>query len=243
MLAAATFLTWQCRFERTGAPRNASFSDGATGWEVAGGNVALEKGEGVTTTVRLTRSPGGSAPLVTRQLEAEAQRYVWIRCECASRDLKPGPEIWQLGRVVCYGVAAAGQRMFNREHGMAVAQGTQTWRKDEIVFELDPRMKQVRVSLQNFGDRGEYSVRNFDLAYVRDRPALTWLVPLLLLGWASWLVALMRWGLGAQAAIWRCGLGSALPLVLFWLLALPGIGTAARPLAVRGSFGPRTSSG
>jgi hypothetical protein len=78
-------------------------------------------------------------------------------------------------------------------------------------------------------------VRHFDFAFVNNRPALRWQVPLLVLGWGGWLVALMRWRLEVKAAIWRCVLSSALPLLLFWMLALPGLRVTARPLA-SGSF-------
>ena len=231
LLAVATFLVWQCRFERVGSPKNASFADGAADWSVTGEGVAFEKSEDQSTMVRLTRLPGQPAPIVTRELDAASQGYVWIRCEFACHNLEAGSIGWQLGRVICYGTDQTGQGMFNREHFALDAQGTEPWQKNEVVFELDPKMKQVWIALQNLGVSGEFMVRDFDVAYVRNRPALNWQVPLLILGWAMWLVLLMRLGLGTNAPIWRCTLGSALTVLLFWFLALPGIRTTARPLA------------
>ena len=235
LLSAITCLVWQSRFERVGAPQNASFADGSAGWEVTGEGVAFEESEDHSTTVRLTRQPGRPPPIVQRKLHADSEAYVWIRCEFACRNIVPGPAGWRIGRVLCYGVDRTGHGMFSHEHVAAEAKGTQAWQKVEVVFELDPRMKQVWISLQNLGDSGEFMVRDFDAAYVRDRAALNWQVPLLVLGWGVWLVALMRFGLGVRARIWRCALGSALTLVLFWFLALPGIRTTSHPLA-SGSF-------
>jgi hypothetical protein len=236
LLAAATFLLWQYRFERIGAPLNATFSQQGAGWDVTGEGVAFHK-EGTATTVVLTRSSNRPVPEVSRTLDAQAQRYVWIGCDVAARDLRAGREAWQLGRVACYGVDQAGKGMFKREHVAIAARGTQPWRSAELVFELDPRMQQVRVTLQNHGNSGEFAVRRFDVAYVRDRPALAWQAPLLLAGWIVWLMLLMHRGLGASAPAWRCAAGAALPLALVWVLALPGIGTTARPLGLHRFFG------
>jgi len=235
LLAGVTFVVWQSRFERVGAPQNDSFADGSAGWKVTGEGVTFEKAEGRSTTVKLTRMPGRPAPIVTRALDAGSQGYVWIRCEFACHDLRAGTIGWQLGRVICYGTDEAGRGMYSREHYALEAEGTQPWQKNEVVFELDPRMKHVWIALQNLGNAGVFEMRDFDVAYVRNRPALNWQVPLLILGWGIWLVALMRLGLGVKAPVWRCAPGSALTLLLFWFLALPGIRTTSRPLA-SGSF-------
>ncbi|HYG24872.1 MAG TPA: hypothetical protein VEH04_19055 [Verrucomicrobiae bacterium] len=175
--------------------------------------------------------PQRPSPHLSRELKAGDQRYVWIRCDYSSRDLKPGSVDWRLGRIICYGIDKAGVGMFQRPHSLAPAQGTQPWSSDEAVFELDPRMEHVWVAVQNMGTSGEFAVRDFQVAFVRDRPALGWQVPLLLLAWCVWLVGLIRVWFMSTVPIWRCVLGAGCVLTLFWFLALPGITTIVRPLA------------
>lgn len=237
IVSLMTYWLWQHRFEDYGDKplRNATFEDGTAHWAITGeAGIHLER-TGSGTVVTLDRKSGEPVPTLRQRLaDANQPRFIWIRCRMACENLTGGLQSWQGGRVIVYGVDAAGDPIWNQEHHLAVLHGSQPWRAYEAVLELAPETHQVWVALQNQGTSGVFRVKELAVRRVVNARHLPLLSAGLLCIWLVWLTQFLGQLLGSAGALWRRLAGAMLTLGAAWLLVLPGTRTVLLPLSPAG---------
>ncbi|MFV1996025.1 MAG: hypothetical protein ACC661_11375, partial [Verrucomicrobiales bacterium] len=234
LLALATQWLWQHRFQASGGPPlvNPALTGSYQGWEVLGESGLRFEPSGDDAGALLLETSGGSPFPVLKQKLAESsnQRFLWLRCELASRDLQPGDSPWKTGRVILHGVDAAGRSRWSEEHHLGSVRGDQGWKTYEAVFELSPEMEELLIEIENFGRSGTMKIRGLAASYVENRNGLALATGVLLGLWGGWLM-LMLTTLGEHRISRRRSLaGSLLILGAAWVLVLPGTRRLILPL-------------
>ena len=153
-----------------------------------------------------------------------------IRFSGVAREIVPGPEEWQDGRVVVIWRNEENQ-VLQHHYGLLGAENTGRFELEYVAVLDQPG--QASIFLQHAGYSGEFEIDGMDITPVGLRVWVPGATAALLGATAIWWALLFR-GIAGRGGFWRPLGASALGLAAVWTLVLPGPWEPLRPLG--GSF-------
>lgn len=149
-----------------------------------------------------------------------------IRFGGEAKDIVPGVENWQDGRVMVIWRDAKG-RILQAHYGLLGAQGSGRFEREFLAVLNQPG--QTSLFLQHAGKSGEFVIDRLEVSPVSLRGWVPWAIAGLLLAIAVWWAVLFRALTGKSGLIRPLG-ASCLALGAVWTIVLPGPWEPLRPL-------------
>ena len=149
-----------------------------------------------------------------------------IRFSGEAREIVPGAEAWEDGRMVVIWREEDGEVM-QYHHGLLGAKGSGRFQSESVVVLNQPG--QASIFLQHAGHGGEFEIDDLEITPVGLRRWVPWATGALLCASGIWWALLFRGIAGNRWVLRACG-AAALGLAAVWTLVLPGPWEPLRPL-------------
>ncbi len=231
-LLLATILAWQLRFVRSshqlidddaceklsfwqGAPKNSS--------DISAGPEGLY----------LRKQINGSWYSLSRNIDRmEGVRFLSLTMDAAWEQAEPDQKVlWSRPRLVVHGSDEKGQYCAPVDHGVINASGTRSWHVVSRVVDLPPQMKQVRLSIDAYGNQGVLRINHLRVEAVHQRPWFVTVTILLIAAWIAMLTVFLLPLVIGRAAALRTVMMSAGLLLGAWQFVFPQGRTMFSPIA------------
>jgi hypothetical protein len=224
-LCALTWALWQWRFIPVAG------SPALTLEYTPEGVTRTPTGPVVMDGKTLTLSAGGEIPRVEyRWTETPPARYAHIAMEVSCRGIEVGKMPWDDGRVVLGWKDGAGMTVAGHLP-LWSARGNHPLQFRDMVVPLGRNGTLPRISIENRGSAGEFTVQSFQVQPVEQRPGIPIAVGGILLGWlALSFFGMKQWVAEARVPGLRIALAAALWVGFAWVSCFPGPWIPFRPV-------------
>lgn len=173
LIVAASWAIWHWRFVADpGALPETKIAKPPVGWTSASHEqheVVIDDGKPL---LRLHRgSPKEKAPGIRIWYgPLENVRFIHVRCESRWQDVVRGPHPWSIARFTANMRDPNGKIMHPPVPPVFGGTGSQSWKKNEVVFKLTSDMEDFGFAIAMHGSNGTLEVRNLSIVAVRQRP-------------------------------------------------------------------------
>ena len=234
LLALATFLAWNHRFEVSDHPLNATVIDENFLKTIPAPRRThcsiQETEEGPVTHLEREGEGEKGTPAIQIILhDLEDVQFIYISCDYRLKDVVPGEQSWMTAKGIFSDKMEDESSRQPSDFVLFEGSGTQDWTKLEVVRKLTGAVTDTHFYFSVGGKSGSLDFRNLRFSKVAERSWVRFVSIALALGWLSLILRLL-WKCDVRNPVRAAGAGLMM-LSLLWVGAFPTTITLLAPLS------------